>query len=77
MESVNSQQDLLNRMRALETKYSSKRVVRGLKRTHTLIAQLYSFTKIINIVVQSDPNIAALVWGPLALILEVHIVIDS
>ena len=67
---IRSQQDLINYARTLEVKYSAAQVVRGLKRTQTIIAQLNSFASIINIFVQNS-DVAGFVWGPLALILEV------
>jgi hypothetical protein len=71
VEQVGSQQSLLAYTRKLEKQYSSYRVSQYLTKMQTFVAQLVSFSAIINIFVQSDPHISALVWGPLALILEV------
>ena len=71
IEAFTSSEDASKQISALEAQYTAHRVVKVLRKAHPFIAQLRSFSFIINTFVQSDPKIAALVWGPLALILEV------
>lgn len=71
IENVTSQQTLLAHIHRLESKYNERRVSISLRRTQTFVAQLNSFSSIIQTLVQGNTKIAALVWGPLALILEV------
>lgn len=71
MEKITSQETLFQHLEALRAKYMSQGMAKSLRKTHALVAQLRSFTQIINIFVQSN-DIAAFVWGPLALIFEVR-----
>jgi uncharacterized membrane protein len=70
VDKVTSQEELFLHLEGLRVTYSAQVIAKSLTKTHALIAQLRLFTQIINIFVQTS-DIAALVWGPLALILEV------
>lgn len=67
---VTSQEELLQHVDTLKVKYSNQMIIRSVRKTQPLIAQLRSFTQIINIFVQNN-EISSLIWGPLALIFEV------
>ena len=67
---VTSQEELIDKVRELHRKYSGRTGLVPLRKADALIAQLRSFTQIINIFVQAN-DFGSLVWGPLALILEV------
>jgi hypothetical protein len=70
IEEISSQEHLLIRLRHLETSYAAKSISKYLQKSYPFVAQLRSFTKVINIFVQGE-EIACLVWGPIALIFEV------
>lgn len=69
---ITSPEDLLVHYHALTIKYSGTKTAKSLKKTQTFVAQLRAFSTVINTTVQAKPDIAGIVWGPLALILEVR-----
>lgn len=71
MTSIRSHQDLIDKTQDLLSLYTSDKIARLLRKTQTCVAQLKSFTAVINIFTQIKPDVAGLLWGPLALILEV------
>ena len=73
LETVGDQERLLDLVHDLKKRYESKIVVTSLRRIQVFVVQLKSFSRVINIFVQSDPKVAALVWGPVALIIEVDL----
>ncbi|KAL7892939.1 hypothetical protein HDV64DRAFT_272909 [Trichoderma sp. TUCIM 5745] len=70
---ISSQEDLLIHYHALNIKYSGTKTAKNLKKTQTFVAQLRAFSTVINTIVQAKPDIAGIVWGPLALILEEYL----
>ena len=68
---VTCQDDLLAFIRKLHATYSGRVGLGSLSKVYALIAQLRSFTQVINIFAQAS-DFASIVWGPLALILEVR-----
>lgn len=76
IENVTSRETLLNRLRTLEIAYSRRFSARLLSKIHPFVAQLHSFTRIINIFTQGE-EIASLIWGPLALVLEVSLLLSA
>ena|SRR2546421_7007179 len=68
---VTSLEELVERASKLKAKYRKHRIVALLRKIHPFLAQLRSFSRIINTLVQSHPEVAALVWGSVSLILEV------
>lgn len=69
--SITTQSELLNTTKEYRRRYSSGGFAKFLDRVNPFLAQLNSFSNIIKIFVSSDPNFAALVWGSVALVLEV------
>jgi hypothetical protein len=67
---VTSLEELIGKARKLNAKYRKHRLASFLERINPFLAQLRSFSQIINALVQSHPEIAALVWGSVSLILE-------
>ena len=67
---VTSVEELMERASKLKAKYRKHRIVALLRKISPFLAQLRSFSRIINTLVQSHPEIAALVWGSVSLILE-------
>lgn len=72
IEKVTTQDELIARLRSPQSAYLQRRSQRVLQKIHPVLAQLGSFTHIINIFVQGQ-EIASLVWGPIALVLEVSL----
>jgi hypothetical protein len=67
---VTSLEGLIEKASTLKTKYREHRIVVLLGKINPFLAQLRSFSRIINTLVQSHPEIAALAWGFVSLILE-------
>jgi hypothetical protein len=67
---VTSLEELIEKAGKLKTRYRKHRLVVLLGKINPFLAQLRSFSQIINTLVQSHPEIAALVWGSVSLILE-------
>ena len=67
---VRSLEELTERARGLKANYRKHGLVVLLGKIYPILAQLQSFSPIINTLVQSHPEIAALVWGSLYLIVE-------
>jgi hypothetical protein len=67
---VTSLEELIGKASKMNMKYRKHRLVLFLERINPFLAQLRSFSQIINSLVQSHPEIAALVWGSVSLILE-------
>jgi hypothetical protein len=67
---VTSLEELIEKARKLNVKYRQHRLALLLGRINPFLAQLRSFSRVINTLIQSHPEIAALVWGSVSLILE-------
>jgi hypothetical protein len=67
---VTNLEELMGKASELKTQYRKRRLVVLLGKINPFLAQLRSFSRIINTLVQSHPEIAALVWGSVSLILE-------
>jgi hypothetical protein len=65
-----SLEGLIEEASKLKTRYRKRRLVVLLRKINPFLVQLRSFSRIINTLVQSHPEIAALVWGSFSLILE-------
>jgi hypothetical protein len=61
---------LVEKASKLKTKYQKHRLVVLLRKIEPFLAQLGSFTRILNTLVQSHPEIAALVWGSVSIVIE-------
>ena len=70
---ITSQEALLADLRVLRNNYTGvpEDTPSMWRRLDRFVAQMRDFTHIINIYVQSNPGIASLVWGSVALVLEV------
>ena len=67
---VANPEELTERANGLKAQYRKHGLVVLLEKVHPLLVQLRSFSPIINTLVQSHPEIAALVWGMIALVVE-------
>lgn len=67
---VTSLEGLIEKASKLKTKYQKRRLVVLLRKIKPFLAQLGSFSRILNTLVQSHPEIAALVWGSVSLVIE-------
>lgn len=67
---VNSPQSLAAHVRQLETNRFNSQAFGW---TYKLITQLESFSSIISLFTQGNPGISALIWSPLAIIIEVRV----
>jgi hypothetical protein len=67
---VTSLEGLIEKAIKLKSKYRKHKLVVLLERISPFLAQLQSFSRIINKLVQSHPEIAALVWGFFSLPLQ-------
>jgi hypothetical protein len=67
---VTSLEELIGKASKLNAKYRKSKLALFLERINPFLAQLRSFSRIINTLIQSHPEIAALVWGSVSLILE-------
>lgn len=65
--------DLNRSIVGLRKTYQQKTVVRALNRIDPFLRNLHSFNSVINTATQSNPDIAALCWGGIKLILELSI----
>jgi hypothetical protein len=68
---VTSLEELIEKASKMNATYRKHGLVLFLERTNPFLGQLRSFSQIINTLIQSHPEIAALVWGSVFLILEV------
>lgn len=71
IESVTDLKTLKGRAQTLQRRYANGRTAHYLNRINPFLGQIRSFSRIINTIVQSHPEVAALVWGSLAFVLEV------
>lgn len=76
IENVGSMDDLTEKISTLQQGYQNTSsggvpLPNLLTRAEPLILQLQSFSAIIGTFIQSNPDIAALIWGSLAFVLEV------
>lgn len=67
---VTSLDGLIEKAKTLKTKYGKHRLVVLLRKINPFLAQLKSFSRILGMLAQSHPEIAALVWGSVSLVLE-------
>jgi hypothetical protein len=67
---VTSLEELIGKASKMNVKYRKHGLVLFLERINPFLTQLRSFSQIINSLIQSHPEIAALVWGSVSLILE-------
>lgn len=73
IENVGSLEELMERLERISQQYRDQRrsnFPNLLARADPFITQIRSFSAIINTFIQSNPDISALVWGSLALVLE-------
>jgi hypothetical protein len=70
IKTITSPQELQELTQTLRKEYGDHRVAGALEKTQVFVDQLRSFTRTITIFAQTD-KIASLVWGSLALIVEV------
>jgi hypothetical protein len=71
IKSVTDLDTLMRLTQTLRERYSKRKISAYLKRLNPFLAQIRSFSRIINTLVQSHPEVAAIVWGSLAFVLEV------
>lgn len=71
IEQVGSMVDFLSRLDALKMKYQGLSLPSMLARADPLISQIQSFSTIIGTFISSHPEVAALIWGSVAFVLEV------
>jgi hypothetical protein len=58
-------------LQALEKRYSQHGLARHIPKIRSLLSTLQPFTAAISTMVQAHPNVAALVWGSIQVVLEV------
>lgn len=68
---VTTYQDMVVEVDSLRDGYKKSLVTRALRSIQPFVQNLKSFSQIIDSAIQAHPNIAALVWGGLSLVLEV------
>ncbi|ENH69796.1 hypothetical protein FOC1_g10009296, partial [Fusarium oxysporum f. sp. cubense race 1] len=73
LEAIDCPEKLETELQKSRDSYTSRRVPRLLKRLEPFLLQLNFFTQSINIFVQSKPEIAALVWGSLHVLLQANL----
>lgn len=65
-------EDQLNRLvSTLEDSYGKKYSSRALQKVHPIVSHIQSFGRVVDTMVQSNPEIAALIWGGVRLLMEV------
>ena len=67
---VTSLEELIGKASKMNVKYRKHWLALFLERVNPFLTQLRSFSQVINTLIQSHPEIAALVWGSVSLILE-------
>lgn len=71
IETVGSMTDFLSSLDVLKSKYQGHTLPSLLAKADPLISQIQSFSTIIGTFISSHPEIAALIWGSVAFVLEV------
>ena len=71
MEKINSLEQLLERVRGVQKKYNKRKLVSTLRRLSPFLANLNSFSSIGNTLAQAHPQPTCLIWGSIAIVLEV------
>lgn len=66
-----TQEQVRDVVRSLELSYSRKLPSKTLARIYPIASHIQSFGRIVDVMVQSNPSIAALIWGGVRLVLEV------
>lgn len=67
--------DLLSEVKTLDSKYRTRIVSRLLRRCDPFFLELGRFTAVVNIFVQSNPAVSALVWGSVYFVLDVSLIV--
>lgn len=67
------QDGLEEHLRRLRLEYKNRFSTRALNRIFPIIEHVQSFTKVVSMLVSSNPQIAALIWGGIQLFIEVQI----
>lgn len=68
---IRSHDQLIKSIGELKQQYQSRKTIRALNFIEPVIQNLRSFNGVIDTAIQSNPDIAALCWGGLKLIIEV------
>ena len=71
MSSVTSYEDLQSSVAILEKDYRKRRIAKVLSRIEPYLSNLRSFQGVVDTAVQAKPDLAALMWGGIKLVLEV------
>jgi hypothetical protein len=72
MEKINSLDQLLERVRVVQKKYDSRKLVSTLKRLEPFLVHFNSFSGIINTFAQAHPEPTCFIWGSISIVLEVR-----
>jgi hypothetical protein len=75
VEQVDSYEHLYERLGKIQKQYQNKPWVRLLARIDPFVSSLRSFAAVLSIFAQAKPEVLSLVWGSIALVLEVRILI--
>ena len=70
---VRSYEDLQSSVAILEKDYRKRRISKALSRIEPYLSNLRSFQGVIDTAVQAKPDLAALMWGGIKLVLEVNV----
>lgn len=71
VEQVGSYEHLCERLGKIQMQYQHKPWVRLLTRMDPFVSRLRSFAAVLSIFAQAKPEVLSLVWGSIALVLEV------
>jgi hypothetical protein len=71
MRTVMTYEDLDKAVKGFREKYRNKSISRALDSINPLLNNLRSLNGVVDTMVQSNPEIAALVWGSVKFVLEV------
>lgn len=73
MEQVDCYEHLCERLTKIQTQYQHKPWARLLARMDPFVSRLRSFAAVLSVFAQAKPEVLSLVWGSIALVLEVCI----
>lgn len=70
---VTSYEDLQSSIATLEANYRQKRISKVLSRIEPFLSNLRSFQGVVDTAIQAKPDVAALIWGGIKLVLEASV----
>lgn len=73
---VTSYEDLHSSIAILEKDYKQKRITKTLSRIEPYLSNLRSFQGVVDTAIQAKPDVAALIWGGVKLVLEASMIVN-